>query len=109
VDVRIFSRKGQEDERAKLIEASMWPSSKKNLGDEIRILTDERLKRLDGILGQKEVLAICTNERTNKRLLTKGAILDRRHHRAHLYQEPEAHSATRQGPRVNEQIDEIER
>ena len=49
----------------------------KNLGDEIRILTDERLKRLDGILGGKEVLADLHDERTNKRLLTKGALLDR--------------------------------
>ena len=49
----------------------------KNLGDEIRILTDERLKRLDAILGNKEVLADLHDERTNKRLLTKGNILDR--------------------------------
>ena len=78
VDVRIFSRKGQEkDERAKLIEGEYVAKLEKNLGDEIRILTDERLKRLDGILGSKEVLADLHDERTNKRLLTKGALLDR--------------------------------
>src|SRR5438270_253714 len=78
VDVRIFSRKGQEkDERAKLIEAEYVAKLEKNLGDEIRILTDERLKRLDNILGGKEVQADLHDERTNKRLLTKGAILDR--------------------------------
>ena len=49
VDVRIFSRKGQEkDERAKLIEAEQIAKLEKNLADEIRILTDERLKRLEG-------------------------------------------------------------
>ena len=39
--------------------------------DEIRILTDERLKRLEALLGGKEVLADLHDERTNKRLLTK--------------------------------------
>src|SRR6202522_3423831 len=58
VDVRIFSRKGQEkDERAKQIELEMVEKLERNLADEIRILTDERLKRLEGILGGKEVLA----------------------------------------------------
>ena len=43
VDVKIFSRKGQEkDERAKAIEASQIERLEKNLADEIRILTDER-------------------------------------------------------------------
>ena len=72
--MRIFSRKGQEkDERAKQIEAEYVAKLEKNLGDEIRILTDERLKRLEAILGNKEVLADLHDERTNKRLLTKGA------------------------------------
>jgi len=83
VDVRIFSRKGQEkDERAKLIEAEYVAKLEKNLGDEIRILTDERLKRLEGILGAKEVLADLHDERTNKRLLVKGAISGSRDDRA---------------------------
>ncbi|HEX7962529.1 MAG TPA: DNA-directed RNA polymerase subunit beta, partial [Terriglobales bacterium] len=43
VDVKIFSRKGQEkDERAKQIEALQIEKLEKNLADEIRILTDER-------------------------------------------------------------------
>src|ERR1700735_4329424 len=47
VDVKIFSRKGQEkDERAKSIEAAQIGKLEKNLSDEIRILTDERLQRL---------------------------------------------------------------
>ena len=78
VDVKIFSRKGQEkDERAKSIEGAQIAKLEKNLADEIRILTDERLKRLEGILGGKEVQADLHDERTNKRLLTKGTILDR--------------------------------
>src|SRR5205814_2988230 len=45
VDVKIFSRKGQEkDERAKSIEGTQVARLEKNLADEIRILTDERLK-----------------------------------------------------------------
>ncbi len=78
VDVRIFSRKGQEkDERAKQIEQEQIEKLERNLADEIRILTDERLKRLEGILGAKEVLADLHDERTNKKLLNKGDILDR--------------------------------
>ena len=58
VDVKIFSRKGQEkDERAKQIEAEQVERLEKNLADEIRILTDERLKRLENLLGGKEVQA----------------------------------------------------
>ena len=83
---KIFSRKGQEkDERAKSIEATQIAQLEKNLSDEIRILTDERLKRLEGMLGGKVVQADLHDERTNKRLLTKGAVLDRDDHRAHLH------------------------
>ena len=54
VDVKIFSRKGQEkDERAKFIEGEQIGKLEKNLSDEIRILTDERLKRLDAHSGRQ--------------------------------------------------------
>ncbi|HET9217192.1 MAG TPA: DNA-directed RNA polymerase subunit beta, partial [Terriglobia bacterium] len=47
VDVKIFSRKGAEkDERAMLIEGMEISRLEANLRDEIRILTDERNKRL---------------------------------------------------------------
>ena len=109
VDVRIFSRKGQEkDERAKLIEAEYVAKLEKNLGDEIRILTDERLKRLDGILGGKEVLADLHDERTNKRLLTKGAMLDRETIERISTKNLKRIRYNDKDPRVNEQIDEIE-
>jgi DNA-directed RNA polymerase subunit beta len=109
VDVRIFSRKGQEkDERAKLIEGEYVAKLEKNLGDEIRILTDERLKRLDGILGGKEVLADLHDERTNKRLLTKAAILDRETIERISTKNLKRIRYADKDPRVNEQIDEIE-
>jgi DNA-directed RNA polymerase subunit beta len=109
VDVRIFSRKGQEkDERAKQIEAENTAKLEKNLGDEIRILTDERLKRLDTILGNKEVLADLHDERTNKRLLTKGNILDRETIERISTKNLKRIRFADKDPRVNEQIDEIE-
>jgi len=109
VDVRIFSRKGQEkDERAKLIEGEYVAKLEKNLGDEIRILTDERLKRLEGILGGKEVLADLHDERTNKRLLTKAAILDRETIERISTKNLKRIRYADKDPRVNEQIDEIE-
>ena len=78
VDVKIFSRKGQEkDERAKMIEAQQIAKLEKNLSDEIRILTDERLKRLNDLLGSKILQADLHDEKTNKRLLTKGVELTR--------------------------------
>src|SRR4030081_1365829 len=78
VDVKIFTRKGGEkDERHKAIEASQVFKLEKNLADEIRILTDERLKRLSDLLGGKILQADLHDEKTNKRLLTKGVELTR--------------------------------
>src|SRR5487761_1589541 len=109
VDVRIFSRKGQEkDERAKLIEADQVAKLEKNLEDEIRILTDERLKRLESIMGGKEVQADLHDERTNKRLLAKGAVLDREMIELISTRNLKRIRYADKDPRVNEQIDEIE-
>jgi len=109
VDVKIFSRKGQEkDERAKAIEATQIAKLEKNLSDEIRILTDERLKRLENILGSKEVLADLHDERTNKRLLTKDTILDRDTIERISTRNLKRIKYADKDPRVNEQIDEIE-
>ena len=109
VDVKIFSRKGQEkDERAKSIEADQIAKLEKNLSDEIRILTDERLKRLEGLLGGKEVQADLHDERTNKRLLTKGAMLDRDTIERISTRNLKRIKYNDKDPRVNEQIDEIE-
>jgi len=78
VDVKIFTRKGGEkDERHKAIEATQVFKLEKNLADEIRILTDERLKRLSDLLGGKVLQADLHDEKTNKRLLNKGVELTR--------------------------------
>jgi DNA-directed RNA polymerase subunit beta len=78
VDVKIFTRKGGEkDERHKAIEATQVFKLEKNLADEIRILTDERLKRLNDLLGGRVLQADLHDEKTNKRLLTKGVELTR--------------------------------
>ena len=109
VDVKIFSRKGQEkDERAKFIEGTQIAKLEKNLSDEIRILTDERLKRLENILGGKEVQADLHDERTNKRLLTKDTILDRDAIERISTRNLKRIKYADKDPRVNEQIDEIE-
>ena len=109
VDVKIFSRKGQEkDERAKAIEGNQIMKLEKNLSDEIRILTDERLKRLEGLLGGKEVQADLHDERTNKRLLTKDTILDRDAIERISTRNLKRIKYADKDPRVNEQIDEIE-
>jgi DNA-directed RNA polymerase subunit beta len=109
VDVKIFSRKGQDkDERAKSIEGTQIAKLEKNLSDEIRILTDERLKRLDNILGNKDVQADLHDERTNKRLLTKDTILDRDAIERISTRNLKRIKYADKDPRVNEQIDEIE-
>src|SRR6266481_5085767 len=67
VDVKIFTRKGGEkDERHKAIEAAQVFKLERNLADEIRILTDERLKRLGDLLGGKILQADLHDEKTNK-------------------------------------------
>ena len=51
VDVKVFSRKGQEkDERAKAIEDHEIERIERNLNDEMRILTGERNKRICELL-----------------------------------------------------------
>jgi DNA-directed RNA polymerase subunit beta len=78
VDVKIFSRKGAEkDERARVIEDSEVTRLEKNLSDEIRILNTERVERLSALLEGQELLADLHDEKTNKRLLSKGTLLDR--------------------------------
>ncbi|HEY2383288.1 MAG TPA: DNA-directed RNA polymerase subunit beta [Terriglobia bacterium] len=73
VDVKIFSRKGAEkDERAKLIENMEISRLEKNLRDEIRILTDERNKRLVALLEGKAVSNELVHERTGRKIVAKG-------------------------------------
>ncbi len=79
VDVKIFCRKGAEkDERHKAIGSRKAVFRlERNLADEIRILTDERLKRLTALLNDQKLVADLHDEKTNKRLLTKGTALTR--------------------------------
>ena len=75
VDVSIFSRKGQEkDHRAKQIEREQIEKLEKNLDDEMRIIPAERLKRLEAILGDKEVSPTSTTS-AQQELLPKGKML----------------------------------
>ena len=80
----------------------------RNLQDEIRILTDERAKRLGNLLEGKRLLADLHDEKTNKRLLAKDTDLTRE-----LIEKMKSRDLKRmrfkdKDARVNEQIDEIE-
>ena len=109
VDCKVFSRKGAElDERSKLILESSEERLRRNLEDEKRILNDERSKRLANHLDGKELLADLHDEKTNKKLLSKGTILAR-----DLIEKLRARDLKRmklkdKDPRLNEQVDEIE-
>jgi DNA-directed RNA polymerase subunit beta len=110
VEVKIFTRKSEEkDERAKAIEGDQVAKLRKNLDDQIRILEDERLKRLMALVGGKVVQADLHDERTNKRLLTKGTELGPevlRHMKARDLKRVKIDS--KRDARVIEQIEEIE-
>src|SRR5476649_359443 len=109
VDCKIFSRKGQEkDERSKSIEESQIQRLQRNLQDEIRILTDERAKRLGSLLDGKKLLADLHDEKTNKRLLSKDTELSRDLIEKMKSRDLKRMRLTNKDPRLNEQIDEIE-
>jgi len=80
VDVKIFTRKGGEKRRTPQgyrshADLQNW---RRTWADEIRILTDERLKRLSDLLGDKILQADLHDEKNQtKRLLTKGVELTR--------------------------------
>ncbi|HXU43992.1 MAG TPA: DNA-directed RNA polymerase subunit beta, partial [Thermoanaerobaculia bacterium] len=73
VDIKIFSRKGVEkDQRAKEIEQYEIGRLEKNIKDEVRILTEERNKKIKELLvGQKVGAAVKT--RNGQELLASGA------------------------------------
>ena len=109
VDCKVFSRKGADlDERSKAILESQVERLHRNLQDEKRILNDERAKRLSDLLEGKEVLADLHDEKTNKKLLSKGINLTR-----DVVEKLRARDLKRikfpnKDVRLNEQIDEIE-
>jgi len=109
VDCKIFSRKGADrDERSRRIEESQIARLTRNLNDEIRILTDERAKRLAKLLEGKEVVADLHDEKTNKRLLSKGTLLDRETVEKTKSKDLKRVRLNSRDARINEQIDEIE-
>ena len=72
VDVKIFSRKGVEkDTRAKEIEQEEIGRLEKNIKDEVRILTEERNKKVKDLLLGKKVTAV-VKARTGQELLKAG-------------------------------------
>jgi len=77
VDVKIFSRKGVEkDDRARQIEEAELFMMEKNLKDEIRILQDERDKRIENLLDGQAAAADLVNARGEK-VIKKGQTLTR--------------------------------
>ncbi len=76
VDVKIFSRKGVEkDVRAKEIENDEIARLEKNIKDEVRILTEERNKKVRDLLMGKKVSA-AVKSRTGQELLKQGDPID---------------------------------
>jgi DNA-directed RNA polymerase subunit beta len=109
VDCKVFSRKGAElDERSKAILDTQVERLHRNLEDEKRILNDERSKRLNDLLGGKEVQADLHDEKTNKKLLAKGAILSRDMIEKMRARDLKRMRIPNKDVRMNEQIDEIE-
>ena len=84
VDVKIFSRKGVEkDLRAKEIESQEIARLEKNTKDEVRILTEERNKKISDLLvGQK--VSGPVKSKTGEKLLDKGDKITRAVARAAL-------------------------
>ncbi len=109
VDAKVFSRKGAEkDERAQTIEAAEVTRLEKNLSDEVRILNDERLKRLVALLENEKLSSDLHDEKTNKRLLFKGTGLDRAALEKLSARNLKRAKVGRKDPTLFEKIDDIE-
>jgi DNA-directed RNA polymerase subunit beta len=109
VDCKVFSRKGADlDERSKAILESQIERLHRNLEDEKRILNDERAKRLTDLLAGKQVLADLHDEKTNKKLLSKGLDLTRDVIEKLRARDLKRIKLANKDVRLNEQIDEIE-
>ncbi|HBY64523.1 MAG TPA: DNA-directed RNA polymerase subunit beta, partial [Solibacterales bacterium] len=109
VDAKVFSRKGADlDERSKNILDDQIERLHRNLEDEKRILNDERAKRLAGHLENKEILADLHDEKTNKKLLSKGALINRETLEKLRARDLKRLRIKDKDPRLNELIDEIE-
>jgi DNA-directed RNA polymerase subunit beta len=109
VDCKVFSRKGADlDERSKAILEWQIERLHRNLEDEKRILNDERAKRLTDLLEGKQVLADLHDEKTNKKLVSKGIDLTRDAIEKLRARDLKRVKFANKDVRLNEQIDEIE-
>jgi DNA-directed RNA polymerase subunit beta len=109
VDCKVFSRKGADlDERSKAILEWQVERLHRNLEDEKRILNDERAKRLTDLLEGKQVLADLHDEKTNKKLVSKGIDLTRDVIEKLRARDLKRVKFANKDVRLNEQIDEIE-
>ncbi len=109
VDCKVFSRKGADlDERSKAILEWQIERLHRNLEDEKRILNDERAKRLTDLLEGKQVLADLHDEKTNKKLASKGIDLTRDVIEKLRARDLKRVKFANKDVRLNEQIDEIE-
>ncbi|MBK5291689.1 MAG: DNA-directed RNA polymerase subunit beta [Acidobacteriia bacterium] len=109
VDCKVFSRKGAElDERSRAILEQQIVRLHRNMDDEKRILSDERSKRLMVLMEGEVLQADLHDEKTNKKLLSKGADITR-----DVVEKLRARDLKRmrlkgKDPRLHEQVDEIE-
>jgi len=109
VDCKVFSRKGADlDERSKAILEWQIERLHRNLEDEKRILNDERAKRLTSLLEGKQVLVDLHDEKTNKKLVSKGIDLTRDVIEKLRARDLKRVKFANKDVRLNEQIDEIE-
>jgi DNA-directed RNA polymerase subunit beta len=109
VDCKVFSRKGADlDERSKAILEWQIERLHRNLEDEKRILNDERAKRLTTLLEGKQVLVDLHDEKTNKKLVSKGLDLTRDVIEKLRARDLKRVKFANKDVRLNEQIDEIE-
>ncbi len=109
VNASVFSRKGAElDERSRLILDEQVAKLQRNLEDEKRIINDERAKRLENLLKGREILADLHDEKTNKKLLSKGAEVNHDVLEKMRARDLKRLKLDKKDPRLNEQIDEVE-
>lgn len=80
VDVRIFSRKGTEkDERAKSIEEDDIQRLQRDLEEEVRIIKEEKFRKLRGLLAEQTVSEDIKDSKTKEIICTKGKKLTEKH------------------------------
>jgi DNA-directed RNA polymerase beta subunit len=80
VDVRIFSRKGiAKDERAKFIEEEDIQRLQRDLEEEIKIVKEEKFKKLREILAGQRATEEIKNPKTKEVICAKGKIISEKH------------------------------